>query len=171
MLIKDHVRKLNDERLVVVCPKTKFERQQHVRKIMAIEKLLKDKDFLEENKVIEQELKIYKEDLLFEINGEFEQIYMPENHKCSVFNSEEDALNFETNSSFNRFLSNICLRYFEHAPKINNELINRQNISAQVKKAEESLWIQFLVKEILQNMKMVQVRRLQFSEQHCFTQV
>ena len=42
MLIKDHVRKLNDERLVVVCPKTKFERQQHVRKIMAIEKLLKD---------------------------------------------------------------------------------------------------------------------------------
>jgi energy-coupling factor transporter ATP-binding protein EcfA2 len=135
MLINAHVRKLNDERLVVVCPKINFERQQHIRKIIAIEKLLNDKEFLEENKVIEQELKIYKEDLLFEINGEFEQIYMPENHKCSVFNSEEDALNFETNSSFNRFLSNICLRYFEHAPKINNELINRQNISAQVKKA------------------------------------
>ena len=42
---------------------------------------------------------------------------------------------FENQISFNRFLSEICLSYYEHAPKINNELINRKSVSAQIKKA------------------------------------
>lgn len=137
--IKEHLKKLNDNRLVVIYPDKifGFSEQQNIRKLKAVEKLLKDKDFLEENKVLQQELEIYKEDLIFEINVELEKSYLPGNNRCKYFNTLNGVteLCFENQISFNRFLSEICLSYYEHAPKINNELINRKSVSAQIKKA------------------------------------
>ena len=137
--IKEHLKELNDNRLVVIYPDKifGFSEQQNIRKLKAVEKLLKDKDFLEENKVLQQELEIYKEDLIFEINVELEKSYLPENNRCKYFNTLNGVteLCFENQISFNRFLSEICLSYYEHAPKINNELINRKSVSAQIKKA------------------------------------
>ena len=130
---------VNDNRLVVIYPDKifGFSEQQNIRKLKAVEKLLKDKDFLEENKVLQQELEIYKEDLIFEINVELEKSYLPENNRCKYFNTLNGVteLCFENQISFNRFLSEICLSYYEYAPKINNELINRKSVSAQIKKA------------------------------------
>ena len=58
--IKEHLKELNDNRLVVIYPDKifGFSEQQNIRKLKAVEKLLKDKDFLEENKVLQQELEI-----------------------------------------------------------------------------------------------------------------
>lgn len=137
--IKEHIRVLNDNRIVVIYPDGifGFEEQQNIRRLKAVNKLLKDKEFLEENKVLQQELEIYREDLIFELNVELEKIYLPENNRCKCINSANNGqdLHFHNQISFNRFLSEICLNYYEHAPKINNELINRKNVSAQIKKA------------------------------------
>ena len=75
--------------------------------------------------------------MIFEINVELEKSYLPENNRCKYFNTLNGVteLCFENQISFNRFLSEICLSYYEHAPKINNELINRKSVSAQIKKA------------------------------------
>lgn len=103
--------------------------------------MLKDKNFIDENKVLQQELELYRDDLIFEINGELESLYMPENGNDICFYSGRDSekLKFESEKNFNRFLSDICSSYYENAPKINNELINRQNVSAQIKKARNQI--------------------------------
>lgn len=138
--IKEHLKELNDNRLVVIYPEKifGFSEQQNIRKLKAVEKLLKDKDFLEENKVLQQELEIYKEDLIFEINVELEKSYLPENNRCKYFNTLNGVteLCFENQISFNRFLSEICLSYYEHAPKINNELITEKAYQHRLKRHE-----------------------------------
>ena len=112
-----------------------------IRKLKAVKALLKDKNFIDENKVLQQELELYRDDLIFEINGELESLYMPENGNDICFYSGRDSekLKFESEKNFNRFLSDICSSYYENAPKINNELINRQNVSAQIKKARNQI--------------------------------
>ena len=92
--IKEHLKELNDNRLVVIYPDKifGFSEQQNIRKLKAVEKLLKDKDFLEENKVLQQELEIYKEDLIFEINVELEKSYLPENNRCKYFNTDRKSV-------------------------------------------------------------------------------
>lgn len=138
--IQAHVNKLQDERIVVIYPNVVFGMQQNIRKLKAVEKLRKDKEFLEENKVLEQELSIYREDLLFELNSEIEKLYLFENNNCKCLNcSINDSYEFESQVSFNRFLSDICSSYYEHAPKINNELINRKIVSSQIKKARNQI--------------------------------
>lgn len=139
--VKIHTDKLNDERILVIYPKKVFEQQQNIRKLKAVKSLLKDKNFIDENKVLEQELELYRDDLLFEINGELEKLYMPENGNdvCFYCGCDGTDLKFESEKKFNRFLSEICSGYYENAPKINNELINRQNVSAQIKKARNQI--------------------------------
>lgn len=139
--VMEQVEKIADKRIIVIYPKAVFKQQRNVRKLMAVDELLNSKSFLEENKVLQQELLLYKEDLIFEINAEFEQIYMLENNKSVCFHCDykSEELIFADNIKFNRFLSKICLEYYEHAPKINNELINRQNISAQIRKARNQI--------------------------------
>lgn len=96
-----------------------FPEQQNIRKLKAVEKLIKDKDFLEENKVLQQELEIYKEDLIFEINVELEKSYLPGNNRCKYFNTLNGVteLCFENQISFNRFLSEIMLKLLRTCTK------------------------------------------------------
>lgn len=75
--------------------------------------------------------------LFLKLMEKLESLYMPENGNDICFYSGRDSekLKFESEKNFNRFLSDICSSYYENAPKINNELINRQNVSAADKKA------------------------------------
>lgn len=137
--LEKHMLTISDKRLILVYPKYELTQEANVRKLMAVRALLNDASFLEENQVLKQELKLYEEDLLFEINAELEQIYMPENKKSRCIYCDDVNAEFKTEIEFNRFLSDICADYYEHSPKINNELINRQNLSAQIKKARNQI--------------------------------
>lgn len=57
--------------------------------------MLKDKNFIDENKVLQQELELYRDDLIFEINGELESLYMPENGNDICFYSGRDSEKFK----------------------------------------------------------------------------
>lgn len=137
--VSEQVRRLADKRLVVISPKNTFSQKNNVRKLMAVKNLMNDKEFIEENQVLLQELKLYEEDLLFEINAEIEETYMPENHKSRCYVCEDTKLSFDSEIEVNRYLSKIFKDYYEKAPKINNELINRQNISAPIRKARNQI--------------------------------
>lgn len=63
---------------------------------------------------------------------------MPENGECRIFYCEP-LHEIKSERAFNRFLSGICSSYYNMAPKINNELINRTNVSAQIKKARQKI--------------------------------
>lgn len=129
---------LCDKRIVVIYPEKVFSEEKNIRKLIAVRKLLLDKDFTEENKVLIQELKIYEENLIFEVNRFLEKNYMPENNACTVLH-ENKVLDICSDKEFNRLLSEICSDYYNMAPRINNELINRNYVSSQIKKARRKI--------------------------------
>lgn len=136
--VKKHLSKLADKRIIVILPNNRFSGEENIRRLLAVRKLLGDKEFIEENKVLIQELKIYEEDLIFEINSEIENTYLLESHNCRGF-CENTEIMFNTEKEFNRYVSRLCKEYYNKTPKINNELINRKQVSTQIKKARKQI--------------------------------
>lgn len=142
--IKKHTEKLGDPRVVVLYPQKDISLEPLVKKILAVRSLKNDKDFLEDNKVLERELAMYEEDLLFECNVKLEQEFLPMYGNCLVLHGKECYdkrwfLQKKSDSKFNQFLSKILEEYYDRAPKINNELINRRMVTGQIKKARAKL--------------------------------
>lgn len=123
-----------DERLAAVVPARPFGSLALLRRILAVKELLDSPEFLEDNRVLEQELCLYREDLLFELNAELEQDYLPQNGGCEVYCGGK-RYTFSDESGFNRFLSHICGSYYNFSPKINHELLNIRNVTGQYLKA------------------------------------
>lgn len=132
-------RELQDERLVILLPQEPFREQKALRKIQAIRKLAQDTEFLASNKVIGQELTLYLEDLLFEINVRLEHYYLPELGHCSVTHMGKRQMDFSDTAQFNRFLSGICEAYYRYAPHVNHELINIRHVDGQYLKARNTV--------------------------------
>lgn len=150
--IFQHLQELGDPRLVVIYPEEMFRQVLLLKKIIAIEMLKHSEEFMENNKVLEQELNLYEEDLVFELNVWLEQYFMPFHGKCHVlctrklYEKAEFSLQ-KSDSRFNQFLSGILEEYYCRSPKINNELINRRIITSQMKKVRIKLMGQLLEKK------------------------
>lgn len=136
--IQKHLSNLHDSRIVLLLPKKAFYPENVVRRLLAVRSLLNNQEFVEENKVLMQELKLYEDDLNFEINSIIENIYLPETDNCFIV-CEGEKITCKTEKEFNRFISSLCKRYYKKSPKINNELINRKNVSVQIKKARKQI--------------------------------
>lgn len=134
--ILQKVHTLQDSRLIVLYPHACFEGEQLLRRYLAVKKLLRDKEFMEENRVLRLELDSNEEDIRYELNQILKRDYMPELRQCRVMHCES-AL--EEDITFNGFLSNICDKRYCSTPKVNNELINRQHISAQNRRARKKI--------------------------------
>ncbi len=126
--------KWNDSRILILLPKHPFEQEGNIRRILALRAMLEDKDLLEENKVIRQELNLYIEDLLFEVNAGIEADFLPQNGRCEVFWQGQSHA-FGREKDFNAFLSKICGDYYCFSPKVNHELLNIRNVTGQYLKA------------------------------------
>lgn len=142
--VRKQTEKLADQRVVVLYPDEIISLERLVKKILAVRSLKNDKAFLEDNKVLERELSMYEEDLLFECNVKLEQVYLPMYGNCLVIHGKECYdkcwfLQKKSDSKFNQFLSRIFTQYYRRAPRINNELINRREVTGQIKKARGKL--------------------------------
>lgn len=132
--------RLNDERIVVLVSQMPFNRTDTIRKYIAAGELAKDKTFIDDNVVLEQELANYCDDAAYEVNRYLETAFNAESGVCSVYHAgEKYSGGFRHSMSFNMFLSSIMTDYYDSTPIVNNELINRQNISAQNKKARNRI--------------------------------
>lgn len=137
--LTEKLRNLKEERIVVLYPKVTFTKAECLKNLLVVEQLQKDPEFMESNRVLQQELKLYEEDLLFEINAELERLYLPQNRNCYVLHEDKIRTDVTGVGEFNRMLSGICGAYYAHAPKINNEQINRKHITAQMKRARNQI--------------------------------
>lgn len=137
--VKAHFEELNDKRLILLIPTLTFDKEPLLRRLMAVQKLAGEESFLENNKVLAQELELYQEDLLFELNVYLEQCYLPERGNCEVVYEGKVEKEYLTKYGFNRFLGKICNRNYRKTPIINNELINRQQISSIIRKTRGKL--------------------------------
>lgn len=132
--IREKTKALNDKRIIVVCPNEKFDKIEQLKKYLAVKNMLKDKEFLENNKVLEQELLLYEDDLAYEINERLLLDYKiyEQNQKIFYMGKEEKCSDLK---EFNKLVSKICNKYYNYAPKINNELINKHNVTVQIAKS------------------------------------
>lgn len=144
--IKSILQNIQDERVIVINPKQDFEGQSLLKRYEAIDKLKSDEEFINSNKVVLTELDLYQQDIYFEINAGLEQFYLIENGNCDIY-SLKDAKWVKSSQDFNRLLSDICDSYYGRAPKINHELINRNHISAQIRKARGNLLNKILLNQ------------------------
>lgn len=137
--IAEQVKYLKEERIVVLLPKRKFTQKENLKKFLAVRSLLSEEGFIEENRELERELRLYEEDLRFEINAALERDFLPENQGCRIFHLNKSSIGCEQRTTFNRLLSEICEDYYSSAPIINYELINKQNLSAPMEKARNKV--------------------------------
>lgn len=139
--------RLFDNRIVVVVPDKIFSQVPNLRRLAAIESLQGQPQFIEENIVLQQELELYAEDIIFEINATLEEDFAPGNGTCRAIYEKGTVCRFDSSKDFNRSLSEICERYYGFAPKVNHELLNIQNVVGQYLRARNKVVTAILKEE------------------------
>lgn len=137
--IISHLQELNDERIIVLFPKEKFVLKETILKLSAVRSLAQNEDFIDDNKVLFQELDLYEEDIRYEINEKLKRDFMPEREGCFVFHTKKEKPMIQTGMEFTRYLSEICEDYYSMAPRINHELLNIQNVQGQYLRARNEV--------------------------------
>lgn len=136
--------KLADPRILTIYPRQAFDLYPIIERYRAIHMMLGDLELIADNRVIIEELQMLEEDVLFELNQELEKRYLPEKKQCQVYYADSAM---DENAVFNHLLSNICENYYGQAPKVNNELINRKQITSQIRRARDIIITKLLTGE------------------------
>lgn len=90
-----------------------------------------------------QELELYKEDLYKSIQKIVNSKYSPNASTSKYYCQMNNLDSIYNNLSLNREISKICSEHFFCVPKINNEMVNKNNLTSQIRKAREKCidWI------------------------------
>ncbi len=125
--VRKKLRELCNCKIVVVCPSKTFSKERQAIDFDIIQDLKYDA-FIEENQVMCKELPIQEEELGKEIEKEIEEMYSCD---CKVLFKFPDDKNLKTGryNDCEKIIGSLCERMYYLTPIINNEIINRQNIS------------------------------------------
>lgn len=125
-----HLAEINDPGAILGIPHLQPNCRHIVQQLLAVRKLKNDREFTEKNEALVTELKNYEIELVDELN----------NQLLKMLNSIDCVYTFSGiykvgSKGLNRTVSDICESTYYLTPKINNESINRHNISSQISKA------------------------------------
>lgn len=130
----EHIQEINEPRAVLSILPSNLDCKNEVRRLLAVRRLMNDKVFIEENETLLTELKLNETEMIEELNSKM----------ISAINTMKRVYTFDGGHDIgvyglNRLISDICEAIYNRTPKINHELINRHNISAQISKARNIL--------------------------------
>lgn len=148
-----HLNTWEDERMIVFLPEKEFTLDPLMLRLAAIRSLSGNPQFLEENKVLRQELDLYEEDVRYEMNEKLKRDFMPENGGCRVLHIRKEEPVIHTGMEFTRYLSEICEDYYALSPRVNHELLNIQNVQGQYLRARNEVIRMLLSGEDLSSLK------------------
>lgn len=131
--IVGHLHKLGLDESIVVCVTKEWNHNDLLKEYQAA--CLLEKRNTDTDDHFREELAVYKYDLFKTIREIADQLYSPSNPVAAYYNSEERLNEITKDLRLNRGLSNICDRVYPGTPDINNEMINKNRISAQIRKA------------------------------------
>lgn len=113
---------------------------------------LKNSEVARGDKHYLEELEVYEEDAEKRLSKYINDLYniaSPNNH---FYNCDGEILEIRKQINLNKVISRICSQKYGKAPKINNEMINKNNLSSQIKKARE-----LVVNHILESSEQTQI--------------
>lgn len=154
--IEQNLKELENERIVVICPAESVDFTDNIKKYYAINDIRNDEEYLKENETALEEAYFCLDDVVFEINRKINEHYMPGTNNAIYFymqkNGEKKAElkkngNIDTNRKLQKILSSICSDYYGKTPCINHELINKNDISSQIKKVRNEIMHRLLSNE------------------------
>lgn len=131
--IAGYLHKLGLDESIVVCVTEVWNHNDLLNEYQAA--CLLEKQNTDTDNHFREELAVYKYDLFKTIREIANQLYSPSNPVAAYYNSEECLDEITKPFLLNRELSNICDRVYPDTPDINNEMINKNRLSAQIRKA------------------------------------
>lgn len=129
---------INDNRILVVIPSkgVNSEISKNISEYKSMQYLKNDVEFLKEDKAIETQLELLYEDLTDKIINYVRENYELTSSNCSIY-ANAKQYKFIKLVELSDLISSICEKNFANTPKINNELINKNNLSGQIEKARD----------------------------------
>ncbi|MBZ9634600.1 hypothetical protein [Clostridium sp. FP1] len=135
----EHLRKLNSKRILMCIPNIRFENEEELKEYIAIQYLKQDEDFISQDDYIAQELSIYDSDIREDIENYISKNFDIKYEKCAYYMYNGKVEDIKKPANISRKLSYICKNVFQRTPKINNEMINKMNISSPISKARNKI--------------------------------
>lgn len=136
--VSKKLKELACEKLVVLHPSKSFNLVKLIQNYEIIQELKNDVVFIENNKVLRNELNIFEEDISNEVLTYLNNAYEIQKG-CKTFYYKEGQ-SFKWEHNLNKLADYISFSYYKKTPVINNELINRQFITTSpIKKARKAI--------------------------------
>ncbi len=137
--IRTHLEILQDKRVLALVSDHVFSQRENLTRLAAIQMLKKDETFVSENDVLLQELYLYEEDLIFEINVALEEDFLAENKNVTILRVGEEPERGTSKARLNEILSGICEDFYGYSPRVNHELLNIQKVEGNYLRARNAV--------------------------------
>ena len=137
--IRTHLETLQDKRVLALVSDHAFSQRENLTRLAAIQMLKKDETFVSENDVLLQELYLYEEDLIFEINVALEEDFLAENKNVTILRVGEAPERGTSKARLNEILSEICEDFYGYSPRVNHELLNIQKVEGNYLRARNAV--------------------------------
>lgn len=130
--IRDYFLQKNNEQVILKIPKTIFPKSiiSLLREYKAIEYLLSNSNNKDE---VGNELELIKKETIEAINEQVSIYFSNDNIQEYLYKNKI----YKKINNISSFLSDICINVYNKTPIINNELINKRDLSAPIKKARD----------------------------------
>lgn len=130
--IRDYFSKKNNDQVILKIPKTIFPKTiiSLLRDYKAIEYLISNSNIKDE---MNNELELIKKETIDAINEQVSIYFSNDNIQEYLYKNEI----FKKVNNISSFLSDICTNIYSKTPIVNNEMINKRDLSAPIKKARD----------------------------------
>lgn len=145
-VIDNWKKEINDDKIMINIPDKCFEDKNCVSQYEAVNYMYNDVELIKEDSRVISQLNLLKEDLQNTIEKYIYEYYEFNNKNCILYINKNKKIKSSKINQITTILSQICEDNFYNTPIINNELINKNKISAPVKKARD-----FIIQLILDN--------------------
>lgn len=110
----------------------------------ALRLLQMNQEFLSKSPLVEIELKAYLDDFYDSIEEELSPLILPQLNESIYYYMDKEII-INTTAKLSQYISTICGMVFDKTPKINNEMINKTNISSNISKAREKVNLNIII--------------------------
>lgn len=125
--------------LIILLPRKALNIEERVLKYWVILQLLMDEEFLEKEEFLKEELILYEEEMSKEINTILSTTFNNEFKNVYVIHEGKVLLEVNNRYTLQKEASKIMEKHFSKTPKINNEMINKNNLTSTMKSVERKV--------------------------------
>lgn len=132
--VRKHIKRLACKKLVVICPNKSFDKEKQVIDYEILQELRNSNTFTDDNEILKRELPLLEEDLSQEIGLHLRAIYEDDDECCVLFLNNGSLTKYKA-KDVEKAVNMCCEQLYCKTPIVNNEMINRHEITTgQTKK-------------------------------------